>query len=294
MKNYLLYNPLARNGKGKEDMDALMVAYENTVLMDITQITDYEEFFSKLEADDHIIICGGDGTLNRFANDTKNILIKNDIYFYSIGTGNDFARDLEKKSAEIPDYTVNEYINELPSVRINDEETLFINGVGYGIDGYCCEMGEKLRLHTNNPINYAKIAVEGLLFHYKPTNAVVTVDGRKYEYKNVWLAPTMSGRFYGGGMMCAPNQDRKSEKLTLVVMHGSGKLKTLMIFPSIFKGEHVRYKNNVTVLTGYDITVEFDRPTPLQVDGEVYHNVKSYKARSAVICYAEDGVRERT
>lgn len=48
----------------------------------------------------------------------------------------------------------------------------------------------------------------------------------------------MNGRFYGGGMMTAPQQDRNNpeEKLSVVVMHGSGKLKTLMVFPSIFKG----------------------------------------------------------
>ena len=67
----------------------------------------------------------------------------------------------------------------------------------------------------------------------------------------------MNGRFYGGGMMTAPQQDRNNPegKLSVVVMHGSGKLKTLMVFPSIFKGEHISHTEMVEVLTGKEITV---------------------------------------
>ena len=82
--------------------------------------------------------------------------------------------------------------------------------------------------------------------------------------------------------MPTPAQDRLSEdgKMSLMVFHGSGKLKTLMVFPSIFKGEHVKKTKIVEVITGYDITVEFDRPTALQIDGETVTGVSSYRARS--------------
>lgn len=49
-----------------------------------------------------------------------------------------------------------------------------------------------------------------------------------------------------------------------------------MMFPSIFKGEHVKKKKNVAILTGKNITVIFDRPNPLQIDGETVLNVTSY------------------
>ena len=115
-----------------------------------------------------------------------------------------------------------------------------------------------------------------MLFHYKPTNATVTVDGVKHSYKRVWLAPTMNGKFYGGGMMPTPNQDRMSGKLSVMVYHNLGKLKALAVFPSIFKGEHVKHKKNIAILEGRKITVEFDRPTPLQIDGETILGVSSY------------------
>ena len=165
-------------------------------------------------------------------------------------------------------------------MTVNGKTFRFINGIGYGIDGYCCEVGDKLRGEGKKDINYASIAIKGLLFHYKPTNAVVTVDGVKHEYKKVWLAPTMNGRFYGGGMMPTPDQVRNGGKLSTMLFHGSGKLKTLMIFPSIFKGEHVKHTDCVTVLEGKEVTVEFDRPTALQIDGETILGVTSYTAKA--------------
>lgn len=251
----------------------------------MTQISDYESFFSSTSEDDNIVICGGDGTLNRFVNETKDLSIKNSIFFFSIGTGNDFNRDLGKESAATPTFRINKYIKELPTVIIDDTEQLFINGVGFGIDGYCCEVGDKLRKTSDKPVNYTGIAIKGLLFHFKPVTATITVDGRKYTYNKVWIAPTMNGKYYGGGMMCAPNQERlnKNKKLTLVLMHGAGRIRTLCIFPSIFKGKHIKHKKTVAIHTGHDITVEFDRPTPLQVDGETYLNVTKYRAISAAV-----------
>lgn len=285
MTHYLLYNPLANNGEARDDVSALGVIYEKTVFVDITAIDGFEDFFSSIDEHDKVIICGGDGTLHHFVNNIRGIDIKNEIYFYSIGTGNDFVRDLDKKAASVPNFAINKYISALPSVEINGKEYLFVNGVGYGIDGYCCEEGEKLRKTSKRPVNYAKLAVKGLLGDFHPVSATVTVDGKKHTYNNVWIAPTMNGRYYGGGMICAPDQDRlnKYKKLTAVIMHDAGRLKTLSIFPSIFKGTHVKFKKHVSVLTGYDITVEFDHPAALQIDGEVFSNVSKYHVKSAAV-----------
>lgn len=120
-----------------------------------------------------------------------------------------------------------------------------------------------------------------MLFFFKRSNAVVTVDGTEKSYKKVWLAPTMKGRYYGGGMKVAPEQNRDGDTLSLVVMHRSCKLKTLMIFPSIFKGEHVRHTEMVEVMTGKEISVRFSRPCALQIDGETVLGVTEYSVSAA-------------
>lgn len=79
-------------------------------------------------------------------------------------------------------------------------------------------------------------------------------------------------------MMPTPDQNRLNPDGTVsaMVMYGTGKLKTLAVFPSIFRGEHVRHPEMVEVLTGHRIQVEFNRPTPLQIDGETIPDVTSY------------------
>ena len=84
----------------------------------------------------------------------------------------------------------------------------------------------------------------------------------------------------GGGMIPTPQQDRLAQpkQLSVMVYHSPRKLQALMVFPSIFKGEHVKKEKVVEVLTGREITVEFDAPKPLQIDGETIPEVCAYRA----------------
>ena len=278
-KGYVIYNPLAGNGKAKEDSQLLqMVLDEQLEYYDMTRITNYAAFISGMEKEDYLVIVGGDGTLNRFVNDTNGLEITQEILYFPTGTGNDFAKDMGM--GENP-RLVTEHLKNLPSVEVNGKRYRFINGVGFGIDGYCCQVGDELRKIPGKKVNYTGIAIKGLLFHFAPRNAKVTVDRKLYAYQKVWIAPTMYGRYYGGGMIPTPNQDRSSGKLSLMLFHGAGRIRTLCVFPGIFKGTHIKHKNMVAVHTGNEITVEFDQPTPLQIDGETVLNVTRYSAWSA-------------
>lgn len=278
-KGYVIYNPLAGNGKAKEDSQLLqMVLDEQLEYYDMTRITNYAAFISGMEKEDYLVIVGGDGTLNRFVNDTDGLEIAHEILYFPTGTGNDFAKDMGM--GETP-HSITAYLKDLSTVEVNGKRYRFINGVGFGIDGYCCQVGDELRKIPGKKVNYTGIAIKGLLFHFAPRNATVTVDGKEYAYKKVWIAPTMHGKFYGGGMIPTPKQDRSSGKLSLMLFHGAGRIRTLCVFPGIFKGTHIKHKNMVAVHTGNEITVEFDQPTPLQIDGETVLNVTRYSAWSA-------------
>jgi len=280
MKYYIMYNPRAGTGNGRQIAEQLQKLYASSILMDLTEIQTAELIAKQLEAEDRIVLCGGDGTLNRFINDTEAVDVPQNILYLAAGNGNDFMREIKPGAAEPVDIT--RYLKNLPTVEANGRRMRFLNGVGYGIDGYCCEEGEHLRSQGKRRINYTTIAIGGLLGGYQPGNAEVVVDGHCFHYKNVWLAPTMKGKYYGGGMIPAPEQDRFSHdgKVSLTVIHNSGKLKTLAVFPSLFQGTHVRHQDMVTVHRGREIIVWFDSPTPLQVDGETISNVSSYHVRA--------------
>lgn len=279
-KYKVLYNPKGNNNQAEAETKTLDTILKGSGIeyINVLELKDVAAFVAGLSADESLVISGGDGTLNHFINEVDCTQIKNDVYFFSTGTGNDFLKSIGEEKGKL--VKINDIIRSLPTVTVNGKEYKFINGVGFGIDGYCCEVGDRLRETSDKPINYTSIAIKGLLFHFKPVNATVTMDGKTKKYQKVWLAPTMFGGFYGGGMMPTPDQKRENGTVSTMVYYGKGKLKSLMVFPSIFKGEHVAHTDMVEVLCGKEVSVEFDRPTALQIDGETILGVTKYSVKA--------------
>ena len=278
-KYFFLFNPLAGKGKAEKfSLDLKNNQGVEVVHYDITKIDDYSAFLSNIGNDDKLVICGGDGTLNRFVNATENTDFKGEILYLPAGSGNDFMHDLNRAEGDGP-FVVNEYINNLPTVTINSKKYRFINGVGFGVDGYVCAEGNRLRA-KGKKVDYTAIALKGLLFAFKRVNATVTVDGKEHFYRNVWMTTTMKGRFFGGGMMLTPDQDRKSEdgKFSVLIAHSLGSLKIATLFPSIFKGKHIKYTKYIDIHRCESMTVKYDRPCDLQIDGESISGVTEYSA----------------
>ena len=285
MKYCILFNPLAGNQTADPSplTATLQEAGHEVTSADLTAIADYAPFFASLAPEANVIILGGDGTLNRFINDTDGLDIPQTLLYSPGGTGNDFLRDIGR-SPEDPPLDLAPYIHNLPYAEVKGKRYRFLNNVGFGIDGYCCEVGDAQRAaNPGKTVNYTAIAIKGLLFHYKPTTATVVVDGKEYVYKKAWLAPTMKGRYYGGGMNATPAQDRLAPDgmLSVMLFHGKGRLATLIAFPSIFEGKHIEKEKMVAIHEGYDIRVTFDSPRAIQIDGETIVGVTEYRAYAA-------------
>lgn len=276
---YCLFNPLSNNKKGQDKLKEVLAKIGDVETIDVTTMMpeSLREFCQGLDlVNDKIYLVGGDGTLQRFTNAVYGLELP-PVIFCAGGTGNDFCNDLGKDLIVDGMVEVNEYIKNLPTVHVNGKSFHFINGVGYGIDGMCCEIADEQREKSDKPINYTAIALKLLLGQYKRRNAEVTVDGVTRVYKNVWVCPTMNGRYIGGGMKIAPDQDRLNEErnVSVVIGHGWSRLHMLCIFPRIFKGTHVT-SPMVDVLVGKEVSVKFTKPCAIQVDGETTKNVSSY------------------
>ncbi|MCR4955876.1 MAG: diacylglycerol kinase family protein [Lachnospiraceae bacterium] len=276
---YVLYNPLANNGRGKEEAEAAMMKMKgDKVFLDIRKAREIPLFLDSMKEEDVLVISGGDGTLHHFANQLQGYELKHKIYFYPAGSGNDFCNDIEYNKENGP-VEINSYLEHLPYAQFKGIRKYFLNNYSMGIDGYVCEKADEHRKRKKQKINYTSIALKGLAYDFKPSRAKITIDNKCYEFEDVWMAPTMKGRFVGGGMMVAPMQERsaKDHSLTLVVVHAKHRSRLLSIFPKIFEGKHVGYTNYVSFFNVKHAKVEFDRPMPVQIDGEVYLNVKEYE-----------------
>ena len=116
---------------GEKDAGRILKQYpeDKYTFVDITALSE-NELLDILNGDDEVIITGGDGTLNKFANFVGDRILKKQFYFYTSCSGNDFMNDIRGKNVRelVP---LNKYVEGLPIIHVNGEEHRFVNGVGY-------------------------------------------------------------------------------------------------------------------------------------------------------------------
>lgn len=277
---YIFYNPNSGNSSKKsvkQILDEVLAGNELTY-SDITAVKDMQTALDTIDSSLNVVLTGGDGTLQHFINSIDCDREQRTIYYWGYGSGNDFLYDLGiKNQTELVE--LNKYIKNLPVVEFNNKKRRFINSVAYGVDGFCCLEGDRQRQKTKKPINYTAVALKSFLYAYKPCGAKITVDGTEKEFKNVWMASVMNSRYYGGGMLAAPSQERLGidKKLTMVIVHSRFRIPALASLSAFFKGTHVNKKKIVTILTGKNFAVEFESPSPAGIDGEVFDGISSVK-----------------
>lgn len=277
---YILYNPLANGGNGIAGLGKVQAAYqtENPETLDITKL-ELRSFFAGLTAEDKVILCGGDGTINFLVNAIDGVEVSADIQMWRFGTGNDFLRDVSGKHGPqtVP---LKEYIQKLPYAEMQGRRIRFINNCCCGMDGLVCEMGEAAkRLRKKGRISYTWLALRAILHDYHCVDAKVTVDGQTREYKKVWMASVLNGRYVGGGMKLAPDQDRMGDRLCSLVWHGTNRVMTIIRLLRVFSGgTHVKFKNMCDIRFGRNIEVEISEPVACNLDGEVISGVTRYSA----------------
>ncbi len=272
----LLYNPLSRNGKDEKFIqrivDHLKKQGNAVVSYSILAIDDVESFAHSCAEDDRIIIVGGDGTINHLANRLYHFDFKQDLFMYQAGTGNDFIRSLKTKAKVVP---IKAYIKKLPVAKFHETERYFLNGAGAGLDGYVGHLVNTSKFKKNK-INYFRHAFEGFA-KFKPISAEITIDGRTFREEKVWLASVMNAPYFGGGMKVAPHAKRELSELHVVILKDIPKWLLILIFPTIYLGWHLMFKSFVKVYKAKQVKLHFDKPTYLQIDGDVEYPIDDFE-----------------
>ncbi len=271
----ILYNPLSRNGKNHKAVlklqKRLLKSREHVKIKSVLEIPRIDEYLKSVNENARFIIMGGDGTLNRIANQIQNLDIKQDILMMRGGTGNDFARSLKIKNNLV---SIKKYLYNLPKIKFDEKENVFLNGVGLGLDGNVVyKVNESSR--TKSKRNYF-LNTMSTIKNFKPMKTKVTLDNNEViTTDKTWFITVMNSKFFGGGMRIAPKADREVEDLDVIIVKKIPKILILLIFPIIYLGWHVLLTKYIEFHKTTNVKIETINPTYLQIDGEDYKDINT-------------------
>lgn len=130
-KVYAFYNPLAGKGACKEDVRFLELLYDEPIVYcDLTKAETYEQHLFSLQKEDLLILCGGDGTLQRFFNLVCSTACPCDILYFPLGQENRFTRSLGYGFGCMP-FSLRPFLTRLPSLSIQDHSICFFSHIFY-------------------------------------------------------------------------------------------------------------------------------------------------------------------
>jgi diacylglycerol kinase (ATP) len=292
MKCGVILNPVAGAGKASLVWPAFEAELSRQLgAFDLRQTTRPDEavLMAQAMADqgyELVIAAGGDGTISETADgilrSAKGRISETALGILPCGTGSDLARTLKI------DGNPAENVRRLTagSGRLLDAGRVsftgadirpasrhFINIASLGLSG-----------PTSRAVNLAKrsgTASGQLVFmwhtvkeliRYKFQTVRITVDDQAPIEARIALVAAANGRYFGGGMMIAPDAEPDNGFLEVVIFRGAAKLKLIMDLRLLYTGGHTGLPQ-VTILRGKRIVVEpLGEPSLntalLDVDGE--------------------------
>lgn len=211
---------------------------------------------------DLIFICGGDGTFRDSIAAIQDSNYDVPLALVPAGSGNDFAKSFGIKG-ELSDLAETYLKSKESLVQVTKcNEESFINVFGVGIDTAILERRLTFkRLKGSLAYLCASLIT---LFRYRPRLYRITLDNEVLEDR-YYIITVCSGKYFGGGMMIAPDADIYSNYFQVVMMRKSGLFQLLNAFINIYKGTHVKLPYVQSYFSG---TVKIEL-----LDGEEYYNL---------------------
>ena len=267
----LLVNPIAGGGKYRKSYRAAVQRLrEIGFLCDVTvsryagQLT---ELASEFAARGHetVIACGGDGTINEVINGIAGT--ETALGILPMGTANDFAvnmglsKDINLACAIIKERS----IKKIDLVKVNNDK--FFGGTGcIGFDAEVAAFASRRRKEKSNP--FLLHVLGGILkfISYKPKTVELRFNGERF-FGDIFLVAFGNIKSYAKGMLITPQASFDDALLDICVIKRMPKWKVLSIFPSVYKGAHVKHKN-VTPYQAGAVYVQSVGPMELYADGD--------------------------
>ena len=270
--NYcIIYNPISGNKSGESCAKELQKRLGARECIDMTSIESYADFFAEHE-DASVIICGGDGTLNRFLNDISDVDIKSSIYFYPCGSGNDYVKYYGGAARFLDiDALIAAEEKVVDAMRVGDRYS--INVTNFGFDTTVAKTMHEVRRKKiiGGKNAYTTGIVKALITSMK-NDCTVWVDGEKLNDGKMLLCTVSNGRYVGGAYCCAPHSRNDDGLLDVCLVKPLSRLTLVKLIGVYKKGKHLddpRFKNLITYRRGKSVRVVAPEGFGYTLDGEI-------------------------
>lgn len=219
---------------------------------------------------DTVVAVGGDGTVNEVA---MGLILNGQgkLGIIPMGTGNDLVKslDISLEPKEAIDVIVKGHFKSIDMGIANNKT--FLNVASIGLDAEVVKNTEMVKNFARGKFAYV-IGLLITLIRYKHKKLLIQLDDLRLEKKTLLVA-VGNGKYYGGGMKICPTANIEDDYFHICLISKISKLKLLFIFPSIFKGNHLKYDKYVTMYKAKNIVIQSQDEMYLNIDGEVT-NVK--------------------
>lgn len=268
-KLLFIINPIAGGGRAKDLIPFIIEKMkENNIDYKIIQTTEPKEATLIVENSiiPVVIAVGGDGTVNEVAKG----IIKRGHGFLGIipgGTGNDMCKSL---GLSIDPILALETIIKGKTKKMDvglANDICFLNISSVGFDAEVVRNTDKIKSRIKGKTSYI-LGVLVTLLKYRMKETHIEIDGEQFNKKMLLLA-VGNGQYYGGGMKILPDAKIDDGFLHLCLVKDINNLKLLFLFPSIFKGDHLKYKKHIEIYKAKEILIKNKGDFYLNIDGDL-------------------------
>lgn len=272
MENILfIINPIAGKGKAEETIPLIQSKMKESHLeYEIILTTKPGEAakiaFEMVEDYPIVIAVGGDGTVNEVARGLINRK-KGKLGIIPAGTGNDMSKSLglSLDQNEALEVIINGNSRNMDIGLVNDN--LFLNIASVGFDAEVVKNVEGIKKRIKGKIAYV-LGVIITLFSFKKQEMILEMDGEVIK-RNMVLMAVGNGGYYGGGMNILPMADISDGYFNICLVKDMSNLNMLFLFPSIFKGKHLKYTKYVEIFKAKSVIVKNKEDRIINLDGEL-------------------------
>jgi diacylglycerol kinase (ATP) len=270
MSLLFIVNPIAGKGKAKHLIPIIeKICREKEVEFEIKLTSEPKDGttlgkWAVEKGFKRIVSVGGDGTLNEIVNGIAGSEVA--LGVIPGGSGNDFLRtiDVHREIEEVISGVIDGEARLVDLGRCNGR--YFINVGSAGFDAEVAYGTQQVRRLFSGTTAYIVAALK-TIFTYSGTQMRINVDDKIIEEKTLLIA-IANGRYYGGGILPAPDADVEDGFFDICHVKKLWRPKIFVLMPKYIKGRHGDLKE-VTFLRGKKIRIEAECPMAINLDGEI-------------------------